>query len=188
MPAPKAMITCPLVHRDLGHTPKRLPLDSRPYLSFTASVDGRKEGKLQKCSEGSRRSYESKDLQIEERTLLLAPEPFPRVRRVGFPVYPQRRSRPPPGRRPRVITHSSHNKSTLKLTYSLGQSSECGSRRSRAPAAYSSAPRNRAKWSPITRLTNSAWGGAHRAKDFSVRKLGSMDSLYSSRRYCRIME
>lgn len=46
----------------------------------------------------------------------------PRVRRVGFPVYPQRRSRP---RRPRVITHSSHNKSTLKLTYSLGQSSEC---------------------------------------------------------------
>lgn len=35
---------------------------------------------------------------------------------------------PPPtkaGRRPRFITHSSHNRSTLKLTYSLGQSSEC---------------------------------------------------------------
>eukprot|EP01018_Ginkgo_biloba_P011964 Gb_18184 [translate_table: standard] len=50
---------------------------------------------------------------------------LPRVRRVGFTVYPQRRSRPPPGRRPWVMTHSSHNESTLKLTHSLGQLSEC---------------------------------------------------------------
>eukprot|EP01018_Ginkgo_biloba_P041092 Gb_15245 [translate_table: standard] len=50
---------------------------------------------------------------------------LPRVRRVGFTVYPQRRSCPPPGRRPWVMTHSSHNESTLKLTHSLGQLSEC---------------------------------------------------------------
>nr|YP_009526563.1 hypothetical protein [Ammopiptanthus mongolicus]AXV54322.1 hypothetical protein [Ammopiptanthus mongolicus] len=54
-------------------------------------------------------------------------QPFLGFVESGFPFTHNGGAAPTrPGRRPRVITHSSHNKSTLKLTYPLGQSSECG--------------------------------------------------------------
>ncbi|KAF1891574.1 hypothetical protein Lal_00015174 [Lupinus albus] len=53
-------------------------------------------------------------------------QPFLGFVESGFPFTHNGGAAPTrPGRRPRVITHSSHNKSTLKLTYPLGQSSEC---------------------------------------------------------------
>ncbi|OIW01479.1 hypothetical protein TanjilG_19405 [Lupinus angustifolius] len=58
--------------------------------------------------------------------LTTALQPFLGFVESGFPFTHNGGAAPTrPGRRPRVIPHSSHNKSTLKLTYPLEKSSEC---------------------------------------------------------------